>query len=42
MCLKDGKAPATANRHVTTLKHMFTKAVEWELEQRRPSRRSAA
>ncbi len=31
MCLKDGKAPATANRHVTTLKHMFTKAVEWEL-----------
>ncbi len=27
----DGKANATANRHLATLKHMFTKAVEWEL-----------
>jgi integrase len=27
----EGKAPATPNRHVTTLKHMFTKAVEWEM-----------
>lgn len=29
--LKSGKAPATVNRHIETLKHMFTKAVEWEL-----------
>lgn len=29
--LSDGKAPATANRHLATLKHMFTKAVEWEM-----------
>jgi len=32
---KDGKehhkAPATANRHLACLKHMFTKAVEWEM-----------
>jgi len=26
-----GKSPATVNRHLTTLKHMFTKAVEWEM-----------
>ncbi|MCR4287117.1 MAG: site-specific integrase [Deltaproteobacteria bacterium] len=29
--LKNKRAPATVNRHVTALKHMFTKAVEWEL-----------
>ncbi|MBI5634467.1 MAG: tyrosine-type recombinase/integrase, partial [Nitrospirae bacterium] len=29
--LKSKRAPATANRHITALKHMFTKAVEWEL-----------
>lgn len=26
-----GKKAATANRHVATLKHMFTKSVEWEM-----------
>jgi integrase len=29
--LSEGKAPATANRHLATLKHMFTKAIEWEM-----------
>ena len=29
--LSEGKASATANRHLATLKHMFTKAVEWEM-----------
>jgi integrase len=29
--LTQGKAPATVNRHLATLKHMFTKAVEWEM-----------
>jgi len=29
--LTDNKAPATVNRHLATLKHMFTKAVEWEM-----------
>jgi integrase len=29
--LNDGKSHSTANRHLATLKHMFTKAVEWEL-----------
>ncbi len=29
--LSNGKAPATVNRHIATLKHMFTKAVEWEM-----------
>lgn len=28
--LDKGKKPSTVNRHVATLKHMFTKAVEWE------------
>ena len=26
-----GKAPATANRFLATLKHMFTKALDWEM-----------
>jgi len=26
-----GNKPATVNRHMATLKHMFTKAVEWEM-----------
>src|SRR2546426_106380 len=29
--LAGGKAPATVNRHVACLKHMITKAVEWEM-----------
>lgn len=29
--LQKGNKPATANRLVATLKHMFTKAVEWEM-----------
>lgn len=31
--LSNGKAPATCNRHLATIKHMFTKAVEWEMVQ---------
>jgi integrase len=40
--LNAGKAPATSNRHLANLKHMFTKAVEWEMveeEAREPVRR---
>lgn len=29
--LNEGKKPATANRHLPTVKHMFTKATEWEM-----------
>ncbi len=29
--LQRGLTPATVNRHLATLKHMFTKAVEWEM-----------
>ena len=29
--LASGKTPATVNRHVACLKHMITKAVEWEM-----------
>jgi integrase len=29
--LKKGGKPATVNRYLATLKHMFTKAVEWEM-----------
>jgi len=29
--LSNNKAPATVNRYLATLKHMFTKAIEWEM-----------
>ncbi|MBI5560529.1 MAG: site-specific integrase, partial [Deltaproteobacteria bacterium] len=29
--LESGKAPATVNRYIDTLKHMYTKASEWDL-----------
>lgn len=29
--LSEGKKPATVNRELATLKHMFTKATEWEM-----------
>ncbi len=29
--LKEEKKPATINRHVATLKHMFSKAADWEM-----------
>jgi integrase len=29
--LTEGKKPATVNRHLATLKHMFRKAADWEL-----------
>lgn len=29
--LEKGNKPATINRHIATIKHMFTKAVEWEM-----------
>ena len=29
--LQVGNKPATINRHIATLKHMFTKAVEWDM-----------
>ena len=29
--LIEGNKPATINRHMATIKHMFTKAMEWEL-----------
>jgi hypothetical protein len=29
--LNTGKKPATINRHLATLKHMFTKAVDWNM-----------
>jgi integrase len=29
--LQRGNKPGTINRHIATLKHMFTKAVEWEM-----------
>ena len=29
--ISDGKKPATVNRAIATLKHMFTKALEWEM-----------
>ncbi len=34
--LSDGKAPATANRRLATIKHMFTKAVDWEMVEDEP------
>jgi len=30
-CLKKGLKPATVNRYLAAIKHMFTKAVEWEM-----------
>jgi integrase len=29
--IKKGNKPATINRHIATIKHMFNKAVEWEM-----------
>ena len=29
--LQKGNKPATINRHIATIKHMFTKAVEWDM-----------
>jgi integrase len=29
--LQAGNKPATVNRHIATIKHMFTKAVEWDM-----------
>lgn len=29
--LSKGKKPSTINRHISTLKHMFTRAVDWEM-----------
>lgn len=29
--LEKGNKPATINRHIATIKHMFTKAVEWDM-----------
>jgi integrase len=29
--LNEGKKPATANRHLAGIKHMFTKAIDWEM-----------
>ena len=29
--LQTGNKPATINRHIATIKHMFTKAVEWDM-----------
>ena len=29
--IQEGKKPATINRHIATIKHMFTKAVEWDM-----------
>lgn len=29
--LQDGKKPATINRHLSTIKHMMTKAVDWSM-----------
>ncbi len=29
--IQKGNKPATVNRHIATLKHMFTKAVEWDM-----------
>jgi len=29
--LSEGRKPATVNRYLATLKHMFTKAVDWEM-----------
>ena len=29
--LNEGKKPATVNRHLALLKHMFTKAVDWDM-----------
>ena len=29
--IQEGKKPATVNRQIATIKHMFTKAVEWDM-----------
>ena len=37
--IKGGKSPATGNRYLATLKHMFTKAVEWEMVEEEAAKR---
>ena len=38
--LKNGNKPGTANRHVTILKHMFAKAVDWDMVEEEILKRS--
>jgi hypothetical protein len=33
--IKKGNKPATVNNHLATIKHMFTKAVDWNMVERR-------
>ena len=37
--LKAGKAIATSNRHLACFKHMFRKAVEWDMVEEEPYKR---
>jgi len=37
--LSKGRKPATANRYLATIKHMFTKAVEWDMVEEEAAKR---